>query len=99
MTQKNAFLAFVHKHIDEFTPQQMEAATRLLNDKPQPGQKIHTLHKEYQPKVATGEITGPEIRMNLPVFDVDAIQRTLASMGGSNMSKNLTTHITYTNGT
>lgn len=30
MTEKNAFLKFVHKNIEDFTPQQMELATRIL---------------------------------------------------------------------
>lgn len=94
MTQKNAFLAFVHKHIDEFTPQQMEAATRLLNDKPQPDQKLRTLPKEFQPKITTSGNGDLKFNMEMPVFDPEVIQRTMASM-----SKNLTTHLTYTNGT
>ena len=112
MTQKNEFLKFVHNHIDEFTPQQMEQAIRLLNGKAQPTaaeqadqSRKHNLEKAERSKTQ-GQQVYPFLKDQLkapentaPVFNMDAVMQTLASMGGSNMSKNLTTHITYTNGT
>jgi hypothetical protein len=41
MTEKNAFLKFVHKNIEDFTPQQMELATRILK-----GDKVELTDKK-----------------------------------------------------
>jgi len=57
MTEKNAFLKFVHRNIEDFTPQQMELATRILRgDKveltdPKPAEKAEDKRTEGQKHV------------------------------------------------
>lgn len=109
MTQKNQFLAFVHKHIEEFTPQQMEAAIRLLNGKEQPSARAqadqsreHNLQKAERAKtMGQRAVISPmlkdQIQFNIstPIFDVDAMNKA-ASNATATLSKLST--ITYSNG-
>lgn len=73
MTEKNAFLKFVHKNIEDFTPQQMELATRILKGDrveltgPKPAEKLEDKRTEGQkyvpfPTISTGSITSSSNR-------------------------------------